>query len=76
MPMDDLGGAVTPPVCAASVPKPEGLTKAIEHELKASSSTIADPDLGTYGLLPPPIGTHETLSTHVTLPSPLATIRT
>ena len=77
MRMDDLGGGdVTPPSCAASVPIPEELAKAIEDELKASSGTIADTNMGTYGLLPRPVDTHETLSTHVTIPSPLAPIRT
>ena len=64
MRMDDLGGGdVTPPSCAASVPIPEELAKAIEDELKASSGTIADPDMDTHDLLPRPIIIHETLST-------------
>ena len=77
MRMDDRGGGnVTPPSCAASVPILEELAKAIEDELKASSGTIADTDMGTYDLLPRTIGTHEPLNTQVTIPSPLAPIRT
>ena len=73
--MEDLGGgAVTPFSCAASVPIREELAKATKDELKASSGTIVDPDMGTYGLLTRPIGTHETLSTQVTIPSPLVPI--
>ena len=42
--INDLdGGAVTPPPCAASVPLPVDLSKAIEEELKASSGILADP---------------------------------
>ena len=77
MKMDDRGeGAVTLPSCTASVSIPEELDKAIEDELKASSGTISDTDMSTYDLLPRPIGTHETLSTQVTIPSPLIPIRT
>ena len=77
MRMDDLGGGgVTPTSCAASVPIPEELAKDIEDELKASSGTIADADMGAYDLLPRPIIIHETLSTQVTIRSPLVTIRT
>ena len=32
--------------------------------------------MGTYGLLPRPVDTHETLSTQVTIPYPLVPIRT
>ena len=75
--MDDPGGGyVTTPSCAASVPIPEERSKSIEKELKASSGTIADTDMGTYDLLPRPIGIHETLRPQVTIRSPLVPIRT
>ena len=46
-----------------------------EDKLKYTSGTIADPDMGTYELLPRPIGTHETLSAKVTMRFPLDLIR-
>ena len=63
MRMDDLGGGgVTPTSCAASVPIPEELFKAIEDELNATGA-IADTAIGTYNLMSRPFGTYETLST-------------
>ena len=77
MHMDDLGGgAVTPPTAATSVPILVELAKDIEDEPKAPSCTIADPEMGTYDLLTRPIGTHETLSSQVTIRFPLVPIRT
>ena len=40
-------GALTPPSCAASVPIPADLAKAIEEELKASSRVLGDSEQGT-----------------------------
>ena len=64
------------PHARASIPIPEKLAKAIEDELKESSGTIADTDMGTYDLFPRPIGTHETLRTQKAIHSPLVPIRT
>ena len=46
MRLDDLGpGAVTPALCAASVPIPAELAQAIADELAVSSEFMADQDL-------------------------------
>ena len=77
MRMNDLGGEdFTRLSCAAIVPIPEELAITIEDELKASSGTITDTDMGTYHLLPRPIGTHNALSTQVTIRSSLVPIHT
>ena len=77
MRMNDLGGwSVTPPSCATSVIILKELSKANDNELKASSGTIADPDMGTYNLMPRPIGTYDTLITQVTIRFSLVPIRT
>ena len=52
---------------------PEELAKAIDDKLKASSGAISDTDMGSYDL---PIGTHEALSTQVTICFPWVPIRT
>ncbi|CAH0488122.1 unnamed protein product [Peronospora farinosa] len=76
MRMDDLGGgAVTPPPCAARVPIPVEIAKALEDELKASSGSISDLAMGTYGLLTRSIDSGKVSNTHVALNSPMNLIR-
>ena len=42
-------GSATPPPCAAGVPFPADLAKAIEEEFKASFEVLDDPETGASG---------------------------
>ena len=66
--LDDLAGrvgAVTAPPCAASVPIPAELAKAIEEELKDSSGVISDSTTDASGLPPRPTASMDDLCTKV-----------
>uniref|UniRef100_A0AAV1U7U0 Uncharacterized protein n=1 Tax=Peronospora matthiolae TaxID=2874970 RepID=A0AAV1U7U0_9STRA len=70
--LNDLnGGAVTPPIFAASVPVPADLAKAIEEELKASSKVIDVSDTGASSLLTRPTASMGGLCTQVAVRSPM-----
>ena len=64
------GGAVTPPSCAASVPIPSNLAKAIAEELKASSVVIKEPKTGASDLTTRPAAGRGDLCTQVSVRSP------
>ena len=68
-------GVVNPPPCAASVPIPADLAKAIEEELKASSGVIDVSDTGASGLTTRPIASMGGLCTQVAVRSPMEHFR-
>ena len=74
--LNDLnGGAVTPPPCAASVPIPADLAKAIDQELKASSGVLDDPETGASGSPKRPDAGMDDLCSVVAVRSPMAHVR-
>ena len=74
--LNDLnGGAVTPPPCAASVPIPADLAKAIEEELKASSGVIDVSGTGASSFLTRPTASTGGLCTQVAVRSSMEQCR-
>ena len=65
-------GALTPPPCAASVPIPADLAKAIDQELKASSGVLDDPETGASGSPKRPDAGMDDLCSVVAVRSPMA----
>ena len=67
-------GTVTPPPCAASVPIPPDLAKAIDKELKASYELLEDSKTGASGSPKRPDGGMGDPCSEVAVRSPMAQV--